>query len=134
MVAPANGIQGDAPSILVVEDEELLTLHLTDMLEELGYAVAATASSGAAAIREATRLVAAPPALALVDISLKGGMDGVELAIELKRLGVPTLFLTGAWDPAINDRARPAAPLGHLEKPYTEASLRQALARALVRN
>lgn len=115
----------------MVEDEELLSLHLTDMLEELGYLVAGTAATGQAALREATRLIATPPDLALVDVSLKGAMDGVDLAIELRRLGVPTLFLTGAWDPALGDRARPAAPLGHLEKPYTEAALQRALAAAI---
>jgi CheY-like chemotaxis protein len=117
----------------VVEDEELLSLHLTDMLEEMGYCVAGTASTGQGALREAARLVATPPDLALVDVSLKGAMDGVDLAIELRRLGVPTLFLTGAWDPALGDRARPAAPLGHLEKPYTEAALQRALAAAIAR-
>ena len=121
-----------ATGILVVEDEELLTLHLTDMLEDLGYEVAATAASGVQALRKTGELPAAP-ALALVDISLKGGMDGVELAIELKRLGVPTLFLTGAWDERVHDRARAAAPVGHLLKPYTEAALRQALAQVLPR-
>lgn len=116
----------------MVEDEELLSLHLTDMLEELGYCIAGTAATGAAALRETGRM-ASPPDLALVDISLKGAMDGVDLAIELRRLGVPTLFLTGAWDPAVGDRARPAEPLGHLEKPYTEAALQRALAAAIAR-
>lgn len=120
-------------SILVVEDEELLSLHLSDMLEDLGYDVVGTAATGQAALRAATRLIATPPDLALVDVGLKGAMDGVDVAIELRRLGVPTLFLTGAWDPAIGDRARAAEPLGHLEKPYTEAALQRALAAAIAR-
>src|SRR5487761_620552 len=119
------------PSILIVEDEALIASYIQDVLEESGFVVAGTASSGVEALTLAGETA---PDLALVDIKLAGPMDGIEVALMLRaRFGVPSIFLTGLGDPATIERAREAAPLGFLEKPFRPSQVYNALQRALSR-
>src|SRR5260221_10616410 len=111
MQAVCNGT-----SILVVEDDALLSGHISEVLEELEFVVAGRASSGAEALAFAEMN---PPALALVDIHLNGPMDGVEVARFLReRFDVPSIFLSGIRDDETIERAQAAGPLGFLQKPF----------------
>jgi CheY-like chemotaxis protein len=116
-------------SILIVEDEALIATYIREVLEESGFMVAGVASSGIEALTLAAQ---DRPDLALVDIKLTGPMDGIEVAQLLRaRFGVPSIFLTGLADPATFERAREAAPLGFLEKPFRPSQVFNALQRAL---
>lgn len=118
-----------AASILIVEDEALVASYIREVLEELGFNVAGVASSGAEAMSLAGEC---QPDLALVDIKLAGPMDGIEVAQLLRgRFKVPSIFLSGVGDPATMERARHAAPLGILEKPFRPSQVFNALQRAL---
>jgi two-component system, response regulator PdtaR len=118
-------------SILIVEDEALVASYIREVLEESGFAIAGIASSGPEAISLATT---SKPDLALVDIKLAGPMDGIEVAqLMLTRFKVPSIFLSGLCDPETTDRARAAAPLGFLEKPFRPSQVFNALERALER-
>lgn len=64
-------------SILVVEDERIVAKDIQISLEPLGYIVPAIAASGREAINKAAEII---PDLVLMDINLKGDMDGVEAA------------------------------------------------------
>ncbi len=120
-----------SPSILIVEDEALIASYIQDVLEESGFIVAGIASSGIEAL---TLAGATGPDLALVDIKLAGPMDGIEVAVLLRaRFRVPAIFLSGVGDPATMQRARNAAPLGFLEKPFRPSQVFNALQRALSR-
>jgi len=66
-----------ADRILIVEDERITAADLEEVLKDLGYEVSAVVSSGESAIREAERN---PPDLVLMDIRIKGEMDGTEAA------------------------------------------------------
>jgi two-component system, response regulator PdtaR len=115
-------------SILIVEDDALLSGHISEVLVELAFVVAGRASSGAEALAfvEQNR-----PMLALVDIHLSGPMDGVELALDLrKRFGVPSIFLSGMRDDRTIERARAAGPLGFLQKPFRPSHVFNAITRA----
>src|SRR5690349_714099 len=106
----------DDNSILIVEDDPLLSGHICEVLLELGFTVAGRASSGAEALSFVEQKL---PTLALVDIRLSGPMDGIELAQLLhERFGVPAIFLSGARDDQTLERARAACPLGFLSKPF----------------
>ena len=126
--ALGEGQQPPSPSILIVEDEPLIAAYIKEVLEESGFSVAGVASTGPEAIAVAT---AEPPDLALVDIKLAGPMDGIEVAqLMHSRFNVRSIFLSGVCDPATMERARAAAPLGFLEKPFRPSQVFNALQRA----
>ena len=112
-------------SVLVVEDEGIVALDLSVQLEEMGYTVVGTAESGEEALRLAH---AHRPQLVLMDVMLKGSMNGIEAATELRRtLNVPVIFLTSYSDLDTVNRAAQAAPYGYLTKPYNVKELRAAI-------
>jgi CheY-like chemotaxis protein len=114
--------------ILVVEDEALLASSIKNILEESGFSVA-IASSGPEALSLA---FANPPDLALIDIRLAGPMNGIDVACNLReQLGVPPIFLSGATDPDLLDRAKLAQPVGFLQKPFRPSQVFNAIERAL---
>ena len=111
--------------ILIVEDEVLVALHLSEMLDELDYDVCGMAASGAEALDIAAR---ERPALALVDIGLRGELDGIETAHALRnRFAVASLFMSGASDADTLERARAVGAAGFLPKPYGATELKATL-------
>jgi len=117
---------GGQHRVLIVEDEHLVAMSLSFMMEDLDHSVCAVAPSGAAAIEEATRH---RPDLALIDVGLRGGMDGIETAGVLRSMGIPAIILSGEASPEALERASRAAVLDYVEKPYTLDRLRTALAK-----
>ncbi|HEY9668560.1 MAG TPA: response regulator, partial [Coleofasciculaceae cyanobacterium] len=82
--------------ILVVEDENIIALNLKENLESLGYIVVAIVVSGEKAIEKATQL---RPDLVLMDIRLKGSIDGIEAAGQIwEHLSIPVIYVTGHSD------------------------------------
>ncbi len=115
--------------ILVVEDEGVVAADIEECLKKLGYSVVASAATAASAIRKA---VEKEPDLVLMDIRLKGPVDGVDAADELHhRLGIPVVFLTAYADAEILERAKRTCPSGYILKPFDERSLRSAIEIAL---
>ena len=115
--------------IMVVEDEQITAADLEASLEELGYAVTAIASSGKQAIRGAETTL---PDLVLMDIRIKGEMDGVDAARQIRqRLDIPVIYLTAHADGETLERAKSAEPLGYIVKPFQETELRAAIQMAL---
>jgi two-component system, response regulator PdtaR len=114
------------PRILIVEDEYLVALQSEISLREDGFEIVGIAASADDAVRLA-RLER--PALVLMDIRLTGDRDGIDAALEIFRtLGIRSLFVTAHYDDETKNRAKAAAPLGWLAKPYTPDNL-VALAR-----
>ncbi|MBS0395138.1 MAG: PAS domain S-box protein, partial [Proteobacteria bacterium] len=102
--------------ILIVEDEALIAEELRERLLAAGYAVTGVAESGAEAI---AAVAAAPPDLVLMDVRLKGPMDGIEAAGEIYgRHQVPVVYLTAHSDQATLQRARARATFGYVLKPF----------------
>lgn len=82
--------------ILIVEDERIIALNIRESLESLGYAVPAIVTSGEESIKKSIQL---HPDLVLMDIRLKGDMDGIEAAEKIwKNLSIPIVFVTGLSD------------------------------------
>jgi PAS domain S-box-containing protein len=118
-----------SPRILLVEDEGIVALDIQSRLRRLGYSVTGIAPAGEAAIQAATR---EPPDLALVDIRLKGSMDGIEVARHFRdKLHVPVVFLTAYTDAATVERAKQTEPFGYLVKPFDEKELHTTIEVAL---
>lgn len=118
--------------ILVVEDEELQAGEIQGILESLGYEVSATASSGEEAISKATET---RPDLVLMDIVLRGNIDGVRAAEHItSRLGIPVIYLSGLTDEATLHRAKITEPYGYILKPFEKRELHTNIEIALYKH
>jgi CheY-like chemotaxis protein len=115
--------------ILVVEDENIIATNIRLELTGMGYEVPAIASSG----EEALQLVAeTQPDLVLMDIVLKGNMDGIEVSEEIRdQYDIPVVFLTAYADDPTLRRAKITEPYGYLLKPYEEKELQTTIEIAL---
>jgi len=108
-------------SILVVEDEMIVAKDIQNRLTKLGYSVVKIIGNGEAAIREAAKSC---PDLVLMDIKLKGEMDGVEAAKEIyTRFNIPIIYLTANADKTTLERAKITEPFGYIIKPFKEREL-----------
>src|SRR5438477_7532837 len=122
----------DKARILVVEDESLLAEDIQERLKNLGYEASALAQSGEEALAAAA---SACPDLVLMDIRLKGEMDGIETArLFRERFNVPVIYLTGEANDATLERAKATEPLGYLLKPIEEKSLYSTIEIALYKH
>ena len=119
-------------SILVVEDEGVIALDIRATLAHLGYTVPGAVATGREAVAKVAEL---RPQLVLMDIHLRGDMDGVEAAREIReRFDVPVIYLTAYADPATLQRARVTEPFGYLLKPFEERELHVVIEMALHRH
>ena len=119
-------------SILVVEDENIVAKDIVDRLRHLGYRVCGTASTGADAV-ELTRRER--PALVLMDIMLKGPMDGIEAAgIITSQCDTPVIYLTAYADESSLQRAKQTEAFGYLLKPFEERELHVTIEMALFKH
>jgi PAS domain S-box-containing protein len=120
------------PTIMVVEDERLVAKDLEMTLRRLGYDVCFTTASGEAAVELAE---SKRPDLVLMDVRLRGGMDGVEAARLIQfRHDVPIVYLTAFADDVTLRRALETEPCGYLVKPFQEKELHTTIETALSKN
>ncbi len=118
--------------ILVVEDEGVIALDLQDRLTDLGYDVLSIAVSGEEAVRQVAEM---RPDLVLMDIHLRGELDGVETAEQIcGRFNIPVIYLTAYADEAIFQRAKVTEPFGYILKPFDERELHTNIQIALFRH
>jgi two-component system, sensor histidine kinase and response regulator len=118
--------------ILIVEDERIVAADLKGRLERMGYDVLDIIASG----REAVSLaVEQRPDLVLMDITLRGDMDGVTAAEEMRRLfEVTVIYLTAHSDDTTLQRAKITEPFGYVLKPFDERELLKTIEMALYKN
>jgi CheY-like chemotaxis protein len=128
---PAGNRQGfgNAPPVLVVEDEVLIQMLAVEYIEELGL-TAETASSAAEAKSRLAALQGRAAAI-LVDIGLPDAPGDV-LVSELRAVypNLPVVFASGQSEAALRDQFRGQAAMGFLAKPYVLEQMRSALAEA----
>jgi DNA-binding NarL/FixJ family response regulator len=114
--------------VLVVEDEVLIAEEIRERLSRVGAVVVATADTGERAV-EAAR--AHRPEVVLMDIRLKGRLDGVGAAEAIRALDdTPVVFLTAHSDRETLSRAAHVAPAGYVLKPFRELDLVRAILAA----
>jgi DNA-binding NarL/FixJ family response regulator len=117
-----------AARILIVEDDYLVATQMEAALTDAGFDVAGVAASAEEALALA---IARRPALVVMDVRLSGKRDGIDAALELfGSLGIRCVFATAHHDAKVRVRAKAAAPLGWVPKPYTMAALVDAVGRA----
>lgn len=121
----------DATSILIVEDDMIVGMHLSMILTEVGYSISGILPTAEAALQH---LDGNTPDLVLMDINLRGDMDGIEAARHIyQRQRIPVIFLTANSDPATFQRAKEAFPHAFVNKPFQPESLLQAIELATYR-
>jgi len=117
-------------TILIVEDEGLIALHLTELLEKAGYRTTGPAYSGEMVLRDFEK--SPLPDLILMDIALAGRLDGIQTARRIReRYPIPIIFLTAYSSQSRIDEAKEVSPFGYLMKPVMEDELFSAIDRAL---
>jgi CheY-like chemotaxis protein len=117
--------------ILVVEDERILALGLKKKLENLGYSVTDIVASGPETLEKVGEN---QPDIIMMDIVLKGDMDGIETVAKLNEtLSIPVIYLTAYADDEILKRAAATEPYGYILKPYKEKELKANIEMAIYR-
>ncbi len=112
-------------SVLIVEDEIITAMEIKSCLKNFGYKVIGIVDSGENAIK---RLAENGINLVLMDINLKGSMDGIETTeIIHSKYGVQIVFLTAFEEKENAIRSRFSFPFGFLSKPFNEKELKAAL-------
>jgi CheY-like chemotaxis protein len=116
-------------SILLVEDDDIIARVEDWRLKNLGYTVCGRATTGAEAME---MVVNKKPDLVLMDINIKGNIDGIETAKMIKKgFNIPVIYVTSHSDGATLERAKETKPDGFIIKPFDDNDLRVAIELAL---
>jgi len=119
-------------TIFVVEDGALTSALLQQHIEAMGHQFVGKADNGVDALEQIEQL---RPDLVLMDINLRGDMDGIEVATQLRdRETAGVIYLTAFSDEAILERARLTEPYGYLVKPFNRQSLQASVEMGLYKS
>lgn len=118
--------------ILIVEDEVITAMDIKNMLKNFGFDVVGIASTGKDAINKAEKF---RPELILMDISLKGDMDGIEAAEEIKSLyNIPVVYMSAFTDINTFERIKFTNPYGFVNKPVSSELLLISIETAIYKH
>lgn len=118
--------------ILIVEDESIVAMDIKHRLEIMNYEVADIVSSGEEAVKKANEII---PHLILMDIVLRGDMDGIDAAHLIRnRNDIPIVYLTAYSDENTLKRAKITGPFGYIIKPFDDRELHSAIEVALYKH
>jgi PAS domain S-box-containing protein len=117
---------------MIVEDENIVAKDIQYRLESLGYRVTATLPEGRPAIEKAAQ---DRPDLILMDIKLKGKLDGIQAASKIREtMDIPVIYLTAYADSKTIQRAKITAPFGYIVKPVDDSELKSTIELALYKH
>ncbi|TBN06391.1 response regulator transcription factor [Hyunsoonleella flava] len=115
----------DKTKILIVEDEMIIAANISLQLTELGYEVTGIVPRGEDALKQ---IEANKPDILLLDINLKGALDGIETAKAMqKNNNIPIIYLTANVDDAHFNRAKTTHPYGFITKPFKKLDLQRTI-------
>lgn len=115
--------------VMIVEDESIVAMDIEARLLNMGYDVVRRVTSGEEAIQHALNL---HPDIILLDIQLRGDMDGIEAATQIRhKENIPIIYLSAYSDPDTIERAKLTTPSGYLIKPFNERELHTTIETAL---
>jgi len=115
--------------IIIVEDERLVAQDIAQLLRDEGYTVSAIASDGKTAIQKIIEFL---PDLVLLDIRIKGEIDGIEVAEHIQSFyAIPVIYLTAFSDVETLKRAQATNPMGYVLKPFRREQLLSSITIAL---
>jgi len=114
--------------VVIVEDDPLFALEVEMMLSDLGYTKVSIFSNAEDAKKYINK---SKPDLLLLDVYLKGKMNGIDFAEEIISLAIPCIFFTAYQDKALYERAKKLKPHAYLIKPFDIISLQSAVESSL---
>jgi PAS domain S-box-containing protein len=119
-------------NILIVEDENIVALDIRNRLNHLGYNVCGIIGRGEEVFKKAEEL---SPDLVLMDIKLKGNVDGIEAAGMIRdAFNIPVVYLTAYTDEHTLSRAKVTEPFGYVMKPFQDRELRAVIEVSLYKH
>lgn len=131
-MSPAASDQSPIVSVLLVEDEALIAEEIRHSLERTGLIVTGTPSSAQEALESCG---AVRPDIAIVDIRLRGNVDGIDTANTLRsQFGIPIIFLTAHANESDLERAKKVEPVGFVMKPVMIPELVASIKLGLVKH
>lgn len=111
--------------ILVVEDEMIIAAKISMQLTSLGYEVTGILPKGEQAVQNVKEN---RPDILLMDINLKGDLDGIATALQIQQFAdIPVIYLTANSDEATFNRAKPSRPFAFISKPFKQRDLQRAI-------
>ena len=117
-------------SILIVEDDGLIALYLTELMENTGYLIVGTVSTGEMVLRLLEDYL--KPDLILMDIGLAGSLDGIETARRVRqKFSVPVIFVTAYTSEITLERIQEIAPEGYIGKPFLDNEIHALIRKVL---
>ena len=117
------------PKVLVVEDENIIAMDIRCALLSFGYDVCGVVATGEESIESAYRT---SPDIILMDIKLRGKMDGILAAKQIQsKFNIPVIYLTAYGDESTLSRVDRTKPFGYLNKPFEEIELQSEIASLL---
>ncbi len=118
--------------IMIVEDESIVAMGIKHKLEELGYNVVGVVATGEKAVETALKI---EPDLILMDIVLKGDMDGIDAAQKIhNQLDIPIIYITAYSDEEVLKRARITEPYGYILKPFKKSEVNANIQMAIYKH
>lgn len=119
-------------TLMLVEDEIIVAADVKYRLENMGYTVLGIFDNGEEAIEKAGEM---QPNLVLMDIVLKGEMDGIEAAGKIREMyDIPIIYLTAYSDEKTLQRAKVTEPFGYVLKPFEDREIQSAIEMALYKH
>ncbi|MEX2477417.1 MAG: response regulator [Gracilimonas sp.] len=114
--------------IIIVEDDKVLSLLLSKMIERIGHEVLGIITKGSDAIE---RIQSQKPDLILMDIMLEDDIDGIQAMSSLREKGItlPVIYITGNSDPINYERAQKTDFLDYLIKPVGFDELQDTISK-----
>ena len=118
--------------IMIVEDESIVAMGVKHKLEDLGYKVVGIEATGEGAVETALKT---KPDIILMDIVLKGDMDGIEAAQQIHtRLDTPIIYVSAYSDEEVLRRARITEPYGYILKPFKKSEVNANIQMAIYKH
>jgi len=120
---------GNGWRILVVEDEAIIAMDIQNILKKIGYSGAEVVHSGEESIQ---KVASGHPHLVLMDIKLKGNLDGIQAAHQIfNQYKVPVVYITAYADENTLKRVDGTGRFGYITKPFEETELQTTIQGAL---
>jgi DNA-binding LytR/AlgR family response regulator len=119
-------------NVLIVEDEAIVSKDIQQSLKKLGYNVVGSSATGESALQ---LVQTEHPDIVLMDIMLKGEMNGIQTADKIKEeYATPIIFLTAYADEATLLKAKITEPYGYILKPFKEIDLHTNIEMAIYKH
>lgn len=111
--------------ILIVEDDMIIAANISLQLSKLGYEVTGIESRGEDAVNHA---IENQPDIILMDINLKGKINGIEAASQIQEsIDIPLIYLTANSDDASFQKAKETKPYAFITKPFNKLNLERTI-------